>query len=432
MQINLMANMPGDYVHFKACVPLRRVSVGSKQWRYYDYGPKQVPPLICLPAVIGTADVFYKQIMFLSMKGYRVIAADAPPISSHQEWLYSFEKFLDSIDIHHVHLYGTELGGFLAQLFAQYRPRRVKSLVLSNTFFDTSYFADKTRWSSLINWTPSFLLKRHILTGIPNEPQDPFIADAVDFVVNQLDTLEREDLASRLILKTRSTSVGRLLLPDSTITIMDTNDYCTVPQQLKNQLTERYPGAREAFLKTGGDFPFLSRPDEVNLYLQLHLRRVGVEGQLDLAKDPSQRDSDGNPTEKNDPSEDAGGSSENHGCTFRQLEDGSLPSRSVGSSDDPDKHFVNEEVKFFDSETLKITTGFPYIFSMHLSLQCRMILYLWASILHCVFIVARHGMISSVLMKVLADAFVSATCCSSLYVKLYDSKVLESAGLSSL
>jgi len=48
-----------------------------------------------------------------------------------------------------------------------------------------------------------------------------------------------------------------------------TNDYSAVPQQLKDQLNERYPGARRAVLKTGGDFPFLSRPDEVNLYLQV-------------------------------------------------------------------------------------------------------------------------------------------------------------------
>lgn len=48
-----------------------------------------------------------------------------------------------------------------------------------------------------------------------------------------------------------------------------TNDYCAVPQELKDQLNERYPGARKAVLKTGGDFPFLSRSDEVNLYLQV-------------------------------------------------------------------------------------------------------------------------------------------------------------------
>eukprot|EP00252_Welwitschia_mirabilis_P012793 TRINITY_DN28300_c0_g1_i1.p1 TRINITY_DN28300_c0_g1~~TRINITY_DN28300_c0_g1_i1.p1 ORF type:complete len:388 (-),score=55.37 TRINITY_DN28300_c0_g1_i1:153-1316(-) len=327
-----MSITPGDYVHFKARVPLRRVSVGAKQWRYYDYGPKQVPPLICLSGVAGTADVFYKQIMFLATRGYRVIAADAPPTWSHQEWLISFEKFLDSIDIHHVHLYGTELGGFLAQLFAQYRPRRVKSLVLSNTFLDTQYFAENTPWSTLINWTPSFMLKRYILTGLPTQPQDPFIADAVDFVVTQLETLEREELASRLILKTKPASVGRLLLADSAVTIMDTNDLCTVPQHLKNLLGERYPSAREAFLKTGGDFPFLSRPDEINLHLQLHLRRVGVEGQNELFKDPSQRDNSGNPAERSEPSEDSSDTSEHNRSSFAQV-DSSPSNQNVDSSD---------------------------------------------------------------------------------------------------
>lgn len=58
-----------------------------------------------------------------------------------------------------------------------------------------------------------------------------------------------------------------------------TNDYCAIPQQLKDQLSERYPGARRAYLKTGGDFPFLSRPDEVNLHLQVN--RMGYFTEID-------------------------------------------------------------------------------------------------------------------------------------------------------
>lgn len=53
---------------------------------------------------------------------------------------------------------------------------------------------------------------------------------------------------------------------------LKTNDYCAIPQQLKDQLSERYPEARRAYLKSGGDFPFLSRPDEVNLHLQVQGR----------------------------------------------------------------------------------------------------------------------------------------------------------------
>ncbi|XP_011018227.1 PREDICTED: maspardin-like [Populus euphratica] len=273
---------PGDYVYFKSQVPLHKIPIGTKQWRYYDFGPKVVPPLICLPGIAGTADVYYKQIMALSLKGYRVISVDIPRVWNHHEWIQAFEKFLDVIDVHHIHLYGTSLGGFLAQLFAQHRPRRVRSLILSNTFLETRSFAAAMPWAPVVSWTPSFLLKRYVLTGIRDGPHEPFIADSVDFVVSQVETLSRDELASRLTLNVDAASVGSLLLSDSFITIMDTNDYCAIPQQLKDQLSERYPEARRAQLKTGGDFPFLSRSDEVNLHLQLHLRRVGVEARPDL------------------------------------------------------------------------------------------------------------------------------------------------------
>ncbi|KAJ9147773.1 hypothetical protein P3X46_029895 [Hevea brasiliensis] len=307
---------PGDYVYFKSQVPLHKIPIGTKQWRYYDFGPKVVPPLICLPGIAGTADVYYKQIMSLSMKGYRVISVDIPRVWNHHEWVQAFEKFLDVIDVHHIHLYGTSLGGFLAQLFAQHRPRRVRSLILSNTFLDTRSFAAAMPWAPVVSWTPAFLLKRYVLTGIRDGPHEPFIADSVDFVVSQVETLSREDLASRLTLNVDAASVGSLLLSDSYITIMDTNDYCAIPQQLKDQLSERYPEARRAYLKTGGDFPFLSRPDEVNLHLQLHLRRVGVEARPDLVRGIPKDGTGGSHSEKEKKKEDPddqpkdGGSSE--------------------------------------------------------------------------------------------------------------------------
>lgn len=294
-----VSSAPGDYVYFKSQVPLHKISIGSKQWRYYDFGPKSVPPLICLPGIAGTADVYYKQIMSLSMKGYRVISLDIPRVWNHLEWVHAFEKFLDTINVHHVHLYGTSLGGFLAQIFTQHRPRRVKSLILSNTFLDTQKFSASMPWSPVVGWTPSFLLKRYILTGIRDGPQEPFIADSLDFVVGQVETLSRDDLSSRLTLNAADASVGPLLLSDSLITIMDTNDYCAIPQTLKDQVSERYPGARRATMKSGGDFPFLSRPDEVNLYLQLHLRRVGVEAKQDQISGISKDGNAGSPHDDN-------------------------------------------------------------------------------------------------------------------------------------
>ncbi|ONM00928.1 alpha/beta-Hydrolases superfamily protein [Zea mays] len=118
------------------------------------------------------------------------------------------------------------------------------------------------------------------------------------------------------MLNVNVASVGSLMLPDSLITIMDTNDYSAVPQQLKEQLNERYPGARRAVLKTGGDFPFLSRPDEVNLYLQLHLRRVGVEPRSDLVQGFTRNGSAGSSKDQKDGGDsfdNSGGDNGHHG-----------------------------------------------------------------------------------------------------------------------
>nr|DAD18708.1 TPA_asm: hypothetical protein HUJ06_020171 [Nelumbo nucifera] len=205
----------------------------------------------------------------------------------------------------------------------------------------------KSSWTLLmfiiLSWTPSFLLKRYVLTGIRDGPHEPFIADAVDFVVSQVETLSRDDLASRLTLTVETTSVGPLLVSDSFITIMDTNDYCAIPQQLKDQIRERYPEARQAYLKTGGDFPFLSRPDEVNLHLQLHLRRVGVEARPDLVPGTPRGDSGGSPSEKNDRREDADDSQKDDigGGASPSTEDNLPPASESTSSNDLNDQPIN-------------------------------------------------------------------------------------------
>lgn len=49
--------------------------VSTRPWVSFDAGPKTVRcPLVFLPPVCGRADCFYKQLIALSAKGYRVIA----------------------------------------------------------------------------------------------------------------------------------------------------------------------------------------------------------------------------------------------------------------------------------------------------------------------------------------------------------------------
>ena len=85
-----------DYKRFRSSIPQRKVELkhlsitwslsifvvlqivvdkSNQPWVVYDAGPRHVhSPLVCLPPVCGTADVFFKQLLALSQAGYRVIS----------------------------------------------------------------------------------------------------------------------------------------------------------------------------------------------------------------------------------------------------------------------------------------------------------------------------------------------------------------------
>jgi len=52
------------------------------------------------------------------------------------------------------------------------------------------------------------------------------------------------------------------------------NDDSALSASAKGALFRSYPDARRAHLKTGGNFPYLSRSNEVNLYIQVHCAEV--------------------------------------------------------------------------------------------------------------------------------------------------------------
>ena len=48
-------------------------------------------------------------------------------------------------------------------------------------------------------------------------------------------------------------------------------DDCALSQPVKDELYKCYPNAKRAHLKKGGNFPYLCRSADVNLYLQVRV-----------------------------------------------------------------------------------------------------------------------------------------------------------------
>jgi len=271
------------YQDFRASVPLKAISVDAqhpdKHWKLFDCGPRDAStakgvPLVCLPPVSGTADSFFAQCMNLSRQGYRVIGVEWPPYWKLNDWCVGFRALLTHLALEKVHLFGAALGGFLAQKFAEFtRPcPRVASLILCNTFTDSEVFqsADQAPFFWL---TPQMMLKNMVLAGIKSPgPEDGPITNACEFMAERLETLTQPTLASRLCLNCTPAYVKPDLVQELPVTIIDVWDSCALSQQVKEDVYKCYPHAKLAHLKTGGNFPFLSRTDEVNMHILIHLR----------------------------------------------------------------------------------------------------------------------------------------------------------------
>eukprot|EP01114_Cavostelium_apophysatum_P004297 TRINITY_DN14495_c0_g1_i1.p1 TRINITY_DN14495_c0_g1~~TRINITY_DN14495_c0_g1_i1.p1 ORF type:complete len:361 (+),score=92.61 TRINITY_DN14495_c0_g1_i1:102-1184(+) len=265
------------YKRFRGWVAQQKIAVdstGDKVWKYYDYGPKEEAPIIFIPGAGGTAEVFYKQFLSLCPKGYRVISVQPPDYMTHETWCKGMERFLDRINVEKAHLFGTSVGGFSAQAFVQFRPQRVLSLVLCNTFSDTSYYKEHAPCAEIFPWMPEFMLKRVILSNFPEGKMEAEIANSIDFMVLQLEELSQKELASRLTLNTTLFPLkpSEWKWDKRKITIIDTLDEVAVNGKLREEVYKYYPEAKVAELKTGGNFPYLSRADEFNMYIQVHLR----------------------------------------------------------------------------------------------------------------------------------------------------------------
>ncbi|XP_078607442.1 maspardin-like isoform X2 [Branchiostoma floridae x Branchiostoma japonicum] len=266
-----------EYGSFRSSVSQKKVVVDdddSKVWTMYDAGPRNVKcPLVCLPPVSGTADVFFRQIMALSGLGYRVIALQYPVYWSLQEWIDGFRKLLDHLQLDKIHIFGASLGGFLGQKFAEatYKSPRVHSMILCNAFSDTTVFQQTTTAPTF--WLmPAFMLKKMVMGNFTQGMTEPAIADSVDFLVECMDSLPQSELASRLTLNCQNASVDGEKIKQLPVTILDVFDESALSTSVKEELYKCYPNSKRAHLKSGGNFPYVSRSAEVNLYIQIHLR----------------------------------------------------------------------------------------------------------------------------------------------------------------
>lgn len=132
---------------------------------------------------------------------------------------------------------------------------------------------------------PGVLLKKMIMGNFERGRVDKAIAASVDFMVDSLDSLGQQELASRLTLNCMNSYVEAHKLGSIPVTIIDVLDSSALSISVKDDMYKCYPTARRAHLKDGGNFPYLSRAEEVNVYIQIHLKNFWGSKESALSSD---------------------------------------------------------------------------------------------------------------------------------------------------
>lgn len=295
----------GEYRTFHQRVAQKQASFVTPQRaartaRYYDFGPSdgraRGVPMVLLPGLCATADSFYQQLLYLGPRGYRLVAVESDDaLASVDEWVDALDGFLAFLGLGRVHLFGAQLGGFLAQMYAAARPHRVASLVLCNTFCDTAPFADANSvFVHTSGYLPAALLRRRVAAALaaPAASPLPAVRRAAAFMAHAVAQQPFAALHSKFVLNCTAAAVP-VLPPDAPLraaadgkcvtVIYTADDSGTAPPGTADDVLRHYPGARAAPVRAAGDFPYLACPDEVNLVLEVHMK--GVQFARDEAKE---------------------------------------------------------------------------------------------------------------------------------------------------
>ena len=256
---------------FRKRYPEHRIKAGGLTWGVIDSkAGKGEPVLILVPGTLGTADIFWNQIVALG-KRIRIISLTLPNAKTITALADALAALMDKLELDRASLLGSSLGGYLVQHFAARHPERIDTLFVCNTLIDPDRLRPSLAEARRL--TP----KQHLALNQARVRSMP-VPDA-GFKLMQKVLLEAgvrlgaSTLKKRVLVVRGGPEVPKLALKPRQIVTVDSADDQIVPQAELAQVRRRYAKSRHVRLKAGGHFPYITRPDLYTKLLARHFRR---------------------------------------------------------------------------------------------------------------------------------------------------------------
>jgi pimeloyl-ACP methyl ester carboxylesterase len=234
--------------------------VDSQRWRYRRTG-NSARPLVMLPGVQGGGAVFFDVALALGDR-LDLITVTAPPIVDAAAMADAQAEFLLTLAIQKIDLFGSSLGGYLAQVFCNRHPDMVGQLFLANSFTDPRPFLAKAPSSNTVaeqaaEAVVAFNLAP-VLTADPTDAGQVALQTVMRALVGPVQTAD--EYKARLITLLESRPIDRIPVSDDRVVLIDDDADPSILPEMRALIRERYGSARHYMIAGGGHLPAIQRP----------------------------------------------------------------------------------------------------------------------------------------------------------------------------
>jgi pimeloyl-ACP methyl ester carboxylesterase len=268
---------------FRQNHPQKHLILSVLEWDYIVGGKGPEALVLCVGGS-RSSDPAFRLITTLEEK-YYVITPTYPYASRMEQLVEGIHAILEAEGIQQAHLWGTSLGGMVAQCFVRRYPGEVKSLIVGDTFVPNQALADHERKEAnllrfiplrpLIPWVRS-RMNRVITSEIPRDNERAFWQAFIDEWL-------KTEYNREWLLKSREIMIdyGRhysfqptdLAAWEGKILIIDSDTDRTVGEKNLAELKAIYPQAQTYTFHEAGHVPVITREREYSTLIQSFLEQ---------------------------------------------------------------------------------------------------------------------------------------------------------------
>lgn len=245
---------------------LDSLNYNEKSWTYLKLG-KGENTIVFIHGMSGTYYLWWQQIEALK-SDYKIITVEVPKgISTLKEANEGVLNILDNEDVADFYLVGTSMGGYIAQYIMHNSPKRIKKIVLGNTFPPNDYIRENGFLKSkiaiflppiLVYYLRNFNFENGMIASSVNPPLIRAYLYSIPFQKKQF--LERYQIVTdSFTFKTPNIAIENI----PKLIIECSNDPL-LPLDLREDLKKIYPEAKVINFGNDGHIPNVSKAQEYN------------------------------------------------------------------------------------------------------------------------------------------------------------------------